>query len=82
VPWGDGEAVVVLAHVLVLRHAQGDHVVALRPAALAAEVEQVAVGQDLQVLPDLFDPVVDLPQEGLVLGGSLLARIHRPILGR
>lgn len=75
-PGNDDESVVVGPHALVVRRGHVNDHRTRRPSALADEVKLSVVGQNLESLTHVLDPLVHLAQKSLVPRGALVAAVH------
>src|SRR5919197_5617131 len=78
----DDEALRVAAYLLVGRARQLDALQTVQVAALAdeADAEGVALAANVEALRHVLDPLVELPEEGLVPSDPLLTHRHRRII--
>src|SRR2546423_5572143 len=82
VPRHDDEALRVAPNLLVVRACQLEALQAVEVAALADELdtERVSLTERVESLGHVLDPLVELPEDGLVPCDPLLARRHRRIV--
>ena len=72
----DGKSVVAGPNALIVGGLHVQELVALRPPALAAEVEFLVVRQNLEPFTHVADPLVHLAQKSLIHGDPLIMLVH------